>query len=653
MLSADSTERNYSLFYLAFVLFCMPFSSNAQVSATTADVPAPVATDASQAFPVATFPYPDSGVRIGQGWDSFLERGTAASCVEVAEVHLEQDSFQTSVEQIQSSFELATRSTTSVSASFGGMGGGASASFSTSKSRKINSDDQNFLFSFESASGSTFAVAPDSVGTEHTSPSEPSIKALNALKGENSQQSFIATLASRPPKIDDGLIKLTKRASELLKNSSEFRRVCGDGYVATIHRGVSIQLLLTQKYHSREEAESLSAALSASGYGASGNATYKTSTKKLTSTNSLNYRVFQEGGIPFKPVPLADPSAGKFFDVNTILPQSDYLVANPRAIRVVIVPYVNLAGFPQNSELNSTPNNLLALGDYYLALKDIYNLAGDILNSLRTAPDNTTAFDPKMVALFGGETALQDVYDRMHFDLAFLEIAIAKCFEERKLCAPADAFKYVKQHLKNQLVAVAIPLAEAEGLITELTAKKDEQSQLEASEQQRIAKRYRVYTDSVNEMLSLISDEGEIDIQFFLRFYEYLSQIPLPRVAYEGASFAKMRELKLVEDPKDKEAERKLKREKYLGGVRTDLNRSIFSYRATPWKEFFCRKLIHSQLCIPDMILQEIIETYRPVVAEGNLSITLKKTKTKKKNSFSPYLRPERGPCIGNTFNCI
>ena len=42
------------------------------------------------------FSYPKSGVKIGQEWDSFNERATAASCVEVAEARLETSSYRVS-----------------------------------------------------------------------------------------------------------------------------------------------------------------------------------------------------------------------------------------------------------------------------------------------------------------------------------------------------------------------------------------------------------------------------------------------------------------------------------------------------------------------------------------------------------------------------
>src|SRR5580704_2078221 len=83
-------------------------------------------------LPSADYPYPNAGARIGQGWDSFNERATGASCVDVVEAPLEKASFETHVEQIQSTYSLATQTTTSVSASYSGFGASASGGFSMS-----------------------------------------------------------------------------------------------------------------------------------------------------------------------------------------------------------------------------------------------------------------------------------------------------------------------------------------------------------------------------------------------------------------------------------------------------------------------------------------------------------------------------------------
>jgi hypothetical protein len=289
----------------------------------------------------AEYPYPKAGAKIGQGWDSFNERATTASCVEVAEVRLETASFKTHVEQIQSTYSLITKTTTSVSAAYNGFGVGASGSFSTSSSLSINTDDQNFLFTFESSDGSTFATAPDSQRDDGFALSDQAVKGLTALKSDAAQQNYLAKFW-QSPLAGTGAIKLTAAATELRnKSPKDFDRICGDGFVSAIHRGGRINLLLTQRFASAASANSLAASLSASGYGASGSGSYTTSTQRLTSTNNLAYRVFQEGGIPLKPVALSPLAKDEFFDVNAILPAPDQLIANPTAFTVTVTPYQN------------------------------------------------------------------------------------------------------------------------------------------------------------------------------------------------------------------------------------------------------------------------------------------------------------------------
>lgn len=190
--------------------------------------------------------------------------------------------------------------------------------------------------------------------------------------------------------------------------------------------------MLTQKYASNASANSLSASLSASGFGASGSASYSTSTEKLNTTANLSYRVFQFGGIPFKPIALSSVGANQFFDVNAILPGPDQLVANPTAFTVSATPYENVIPDAKPEEFPS-PQKLFTLSDYYIALRDEYHLVEAILNSVRSNTKNDKfPFDPRLIDIFGGEPNLEALYDAIHFDLTFLESAIAQCYSEQR-----------------------------------------------------------------------------------------------------------------------------------------------------------------------------------------------------------------------------
>jgi hypothetical protein len=338
-------------------------------------------------LPFADYTYPETRARIGQGWSSFNAATTARTCVQVGVASLEKSSFETQVEHVQSSYSLITKTTTSANAAYNGYGVGASGSVTSSSSLEVSSDDQNFLFSFNSSDGSTFAIPlpPDSDTFEL---SDQAIKGLGTLKTDAAQQAFLSKAWSRSASTVGATITLTPEASAMLKNDSQaFAKLCGDGFVSAIHRGTRINVLLTQRYASRAEASSLAASLSASGYGASVGGTYSTSTQQLDTTNNLSFRQFQQGGVPMKPPSLGSVKKGEFFDVNSILPSADQVIGNPTAFTVTVTPYANILSdaYLQGVPIPS-PAAFFGLSAYYLALRDLFKLVDGILNLARTGP---------------------------------------------------------------------------------------------------------------------------------------------------------------------------------------------------------------------------------------------------------------------------
>jgi hypothetical protein len=95
------------------------------------------------------------------------------------------------VQQLKSTFSLLKKITTSVSASYNAGGGGASGSVDTSHQMQVNSDDQNFLFTFESISGSTFAVPP---GTKQFEVSDSAFKLLETVKSDRAQDNLVTAI---------------------------------------------------------------------------------------------------------------------------------------------------------------------------------------------------------------------------------------------------------------------------------------------------------------------------------------------------------------------------------------------------------------------------------------------------------------------------
>ena len=56
---------------------------------------------------------------------------------------------------------------------------------------QVNSDDQNFLFTFESISGSTFAVPP---GTKQFEVSDSAFKLLETVKSDRAQDNLVTAI---------------------------------------------------------------------------------------------------------------------------------------------------------------------------------------------------------------------------------------------------------------------------------------------------------------------------------------------------------------------------------------------------------------------------------------------------------------------------
>lgn len=557
-------------------------------------------------FPAAVFPYPANGVTVGQGWDTFNNAGTAGSCVNVDTTRLERSSFSSDVQQVISTYSLLRTVETSVSASYKGAGGKVKASASTSSSRQVKSDDQNFLFNFESWDGSTFAVPPGSV----LGPlAHQELREIATQRDLNDR--IVQSVLAEPSKFPGGIIRLTKEAAALLSKPDEFRRHCGEGFVAAIHRGVRVQLLLSQSGASREEKDALRAALSASGYGASGRASYSRSTEMKTALAKLGYRVFQDGGAPLQTGALKN--ASDRLDVSSMLPSPEDLLANPTAFRVVVIPYANIDGRAAGSL--ATPLNLMTIGDYYIALNDVYNMVQDYLSGVqvdsKSAAIRLPAVSADLLNAFGGIPHLERISDEMLADLSFLESILDQCYRTRQACTLKEATRGAVQELAASIKVhpLSVQSADLEQIASQAekrlstkdlnTTEGHGQKAADAADQlddaRELATMLRLHD-------SVIDDEPSLG--FFLRFYWYLSQIPPPVT---------------VLDPNLK-VTNKNEVIKKVNDVNAGLTQAMLNHRMQPWKAFFCNDLKSEPLCVPDSWIRELMSQYTYI---GETAITI------------------------------
>jgi hypothetical protein len=466
---------------------------------------------------------------------------------------------------------------------------------------QINSDDQNFLFTFESSNGSTFAVAPNTTVSKNLELPPSALQLFGSAKGESAQQAVLSAVLSRANGFSGHFIRLTDEARQLLKSgpsgANAFRRVCGDGFVAAIHRGSRIQVLLTQKFNSLKQRDSLDATLSASGYGASGGATYSTSTDLLKTTDNLRYHVFQEGGIPFSPRALSSAKTkGDFFDINAILPPPEQLLANPTAFSISVLPYS--AVDPLLASSLPSPTKLFSLGDYYIVLNDLYNLVGHMIDSVHSGINSPTAgpYDPRLLDAYrvdksiepNGLENLERVHDSILVDLSFLETAISKCYNDNGDCSVQGAIGATTSSLAQTV--------ETESELTDF-APLDQHNE-------EFKRRLTLFKEKADWFHELVDQHGKLDDEFFLAFYVYLTQIPLPRAAYSDNPNLKTIQSMTIPASASPDTKKALAQQ-----FRKELTEAILDFRMTPWKAFFCTEQKRSPLCVSDGALRALVSS--------------------------------------------
>lgn len=368
--------------------------------------------------PLMQFPYPESGAFIGQGWNSISGMPTSSSCVSVDVAPLETTTYNSQAKRIQSSLEIEKRS--SFSANVSGFGG--SAGYKSNSQNKINSDDQNFMLSFESSHGSTFAVPPDSMSTQNRETFFSSLQP-NSDSTEKINTTALLLASSLPIRMQPSSIEIEESKLDLLdKDPAQFALTCGDGFVAALHRGVRIDIVLSQRYTSLDSKNSFSAYLGGSGFGVSGSAATSREYSKATAQNELSYSILQEGGMPLLPKSIGGQSDK--FDVGQLLPQPEHFVSNPNVWSMTVIPYGNISS---REELRSSSTfKYWTVRDYYIVLSDIYEVAGQVLEEAILLPSDGT-YDAKMIDAFGGMEAIKELRSDIREDLLILERAIFYC----------------------------------------------------------------------------------------------------------------------------------------------------------------------------------------------------------------------------------
>lgn len=551
------------------------------------------------------FTYPRDGVVMGQGWDSFTEKGTQAQCVEVAEVAIESSSFDTSVEEIKSTYSLLKEKSVlvSVAGSYGGASG--SASTSSTRSTKLETDLANVLFSFVASTGSTRAIGVG--GAESPLAGLPAVgegaKGTFQSSHPAAQTLILQLLAQQPREWRGSTVRLTSEAEKLLEDTGKFQRICGDGFVSAIHRGSRVRVLATFRSRAEKEKATFRANLTASGFGVSGSTSYSTSRDESKLDEKITYKITQEGGIPFAP-------PQNFSDLKGMFSKTENFIEKPGAFEVTMTPYAALINYPSGVTLES-PARLKRLGDYYIVLSDLYVMASEILR-YALDPKLESPYDPKMIIAYGGVQHSRAVKDAIHTDLKILEEGITNCYRDKTGCNEAGVkeattraaeqqasdleklsnemekdLKAVNEHeSKGDTAGAAAVLSKtvrSEVKVEDVTAAVAE---LEASQKAVLAQ-----VASLKDITGILGEPGtRISESFFQRFFSYLIEIPLAEEQFS-----------LSLNPEDDVPA--------IENTVGELGKAILLSRLIPWKEYFCQEAMSEYLCVHDEQLFNLVNS--------------------------------------------
>lgn len=592
--------------------------------------------------------YPDGGLVLGQGWSTLTREGTAATCVEVEEHPLESTSFKLTVDEVRDRYSLMKAESGSVSAagSYGAVSGSASASFSRSES--IVTDSLNFLFTFASTNGGTHAVAPR---IDHVAD-----WAVRQLSGEwlsklspTAQEAYVRATLSPPRNFPESQIKLSKAASELLTagDITEFRRMCGDGFVSAIHRGARARFLASFGSVNRSTSKSIAASISAKGYGMSGTGSYAASITEEKKNQNARVAIVQEGGAPLDRPDVADITS-LLTHLDTVGKDSSKLLVNPTAFEVSVVPYETLPGFPKIDE--GDPVGLDRVASYYLLLTSIASALDKAVDVAVKYPASDGDYDLELLNVYGGKQALSELKNRLELDLAVMERFVRVCFDrtEQGACSERAAAEKVvnatllsldalKDDAESQRIEVsstatdpaAVPYRLFEG---QLQRKKLSSARLLEDDafykfkpdpgfepkdvepnpaeptkpvdpDASLASAHKMYQDEITKYFTALVQDGRLVDEFFLRYYLYLSALPLPKSIFPLVNLRQETIEKTLIDAKIPEDEARLLQGNHV------LKKTIFLERLVPARRRLCEGGRELAMCIPEAELWAFLTT--------------------------------------------
>lgn len=296
--------------------------------------------------------YPESGIELGQGWDSRAGAQKPARCVVYSPVYVKGQSSSVALKEVNDVSELRENLSISAKASVSGLFGSASASAKYLSNTQINQSQKHYSLRAVVQNGPIF-----------TGPYSPA----GAIRYGIPE----GTATPVPPNgLDKHInrIRLTDEALALYKKGDrkKFKEMCGDHFVYTMQSGAELLATISHKQIDKKTDKEVEASIKASFSFGSGSGSTESATRASLQKSELEISVLQIGGGLGILAVSQDKLREKLESLQTEASKT------PTFYDIYITPYENLFIEDDSVDFERPPNAEGVLIDQYLEIRTLY-----------------------------------------------------------------------------------------------------------------------------------------------------------------------------------------------------------------------------------------------------------------------------------------
>lgn len=383
----------------------------------------PLNCEAQQAYISRNAPYPSSGVAIGNGWSTESEQKTAGNCIIAKEAQVPSQIVSLHLGQAQDIGDIARELSVSATMQLKvGLIGGADANATYALSKKFRQDQFTIMVHELVQYGARYITASDDFARgQGRDLLQRRITAHNANEASRIDNQIVAL----------GLpsIRLRPEAAQLLvdKKFDEFRKTCGDSFVATIWDAAEIYSTITNSVVTDEELEKYKKSLGLNVLGQSFSGNLEETLKILTTSknSSLDFRA--TGGLGGNAPTNVDELLQKLKEF------PEFAKNKGVPLQIELVRYTSLPNWPLNVDLPIAASPATLTFERLLRLRTLLDEALYI-----DANRDSYIFNWGISATNGSD--FYKAIDELRATIQLLQQRAAGCFNDasRKLCKFSD-----------------------------------------------------------------------------------------------------------------------------------------------------------------------------------------------------------------------